>query len=111
MIVLFKKIFGSSYKYVFRTGPHAAMDNIAGALYLKRKGITPKKIAAINQNYAWGQDSWADFKGSIDIFFPGTKIVSEQFPKFLSGQYGSEISAMMVAKPDLIHSFSQFNLL
>ena len=24
--------------------------------YLKRKGITPKKIAAINQNYAWGQD-------------------------------------------------------
>ena len=94
----------ASYKYVFRTGPHAAMDNIAGALYLKRKGITPKKIAAINQNYAWGQDSWADFKGSIDIFFPGTKIVSEQFPKFLSGQYGSEISAMMVAKPDLIHS-------
>ena len=94
----------ASYKYVFRTGPHAAMDNIAGALYLKRKGIVPKKIAAINQNYAWGQDSWADFKGSIDVFFPGTKIVSEQFPKFLSGQYGSEISAIMVSKPDLIHS-------
>ena len=94
----------ASYKYVFRTGPHAAMDNIAGALYLKRKGIVPKKIAAINQNYAWGQDSWADFKSSIDIFFPKTEIVSEQFPKFLSGQYGSEISAMMVSKPDLIHS-------
>ena len=94
----------ANYKYVFRTGPHAAMDNIAGALYLKRKGIVPKKIAAINQNYAWGQDSWADFKGSIDIFFPKTEIVSEQFPKFLSGQYGSEISAMMVSKPDLIHS-------
>ena len=31
-------------------------------------------------------------------------LVSEQFPKFLSGQYGSEISAIMVAKPDLIHS-------
>ena len=27
----------ASYKYVFRTGPHAAMDNIAGALYLKEK--------------------------------------------------------------------------
>jgi branched-chain amino acid transport system substrate-binding protein len=94
----------ASYKYVFRTGPHAAMDNIAGALYLKRKGITPKKLAAINQNYAWGQDSWADFKGSIDIMFPGTKVVSEQFPKIFSGQYGSEISAIMVSKPDLIHS-------
>ena len=80
------------------------MDNIAGALYLKRKGFTPKKLAAINQNYAWGQDSWADFKGSIDVIFPGVEIVSAQFPKIFSGQYGSEISAMMVSKPDLIHS-------
>ncbi len=94
----------ASYKYVFRTGPHAAMDNIAGVLYLKRRGIKPKKIAAINQNYAWGQDSWLDFKSSIDVIFPDTKIVSEQFPKIFSGQYGTEISAIMVSKPDLIHS-------
>ena len=94
----------ASYKYVFRTGPHAAMDNIAGALYLKRKGFKPTRMAAINQNYAWGQDSWADFKGSIDILYPGTEVVSEQFPKIFAGQYGSEISAIMVSKPDLIHS-------
>ena len=94
----------ASYKYVFRTGPHAAMDNVAGALYLKRKGIIPKKIAAINQNYAFGQDSWADFKYSIDVIFSGTKIVSEQFPKLFAGQYGTEISALMVSRPDLIHS-------
>ena len=94
----------ASYKYVFRTGPHAAMDNVAGALYLKRKGITPKKIAAINQNYAFGQDSWADFKYSIEAIFSGTKIVSEQFPKLFAGQYGTEISALMVSRPDLIHS-------
>ena len=93
-----------SYKYVFRTGPHAAMDNIAGALYLKRKGIVPKRVAAINQNYAWGQDSWADFKSSIDVIFNNPKVVSEQFPKIFSGQYGTEISAIMVSKPDLIHS-------
>ncbi len=94
----------NSYKYVFRTGPHAAMDNIAGALYLKRKGIVPKRVAAINQNYAWGQDSWADFKGSIDVIFNKPKIVSEQFPKIFAGQYGTEISAIMVSRPDLIHS-------
>jgi branched-chain amino acid transport system substrate-binding protein len=94
----------ASYKYVFRTGPHAAMDNISGALYLKRKGIIPKKIAAINQNYAWGQDSWLDFKASMQVMFPNAKVVSEQFPKIFSGQYGTEISAIMVSKPDLIHS-------
>jgi branched-chain amino acid transport system substrate-binding protein len=94
----------ASYKYVFRTGPHAAMDNIAGALYLKRKGIVPTRVAAINQNYAWGQDSWADFKSSIDVIFNRPKIVSEQFPKIFAGQYGTEISAILVSKPDLIHS-------
>tara|TARA_Y100000589_G_scaffold324351_1_gene360403 strand:- start:1830 stop:3110 length:1281 start_codon:yes stop_codon:yes gene_type:complete len=94
----------TSYKYVFRTGPHAAMDNIAGALYLKRKGIIPKRVAAINQNYAWGHDSWADFKNSMNVLFPSLKIVSEQFPKLFAGQYGTEISAIMVSRPDLIHS-------
>ena len=94
----------ASYNYVFRAGPHAAMDNISGALYLKRKGIIPNKIAAINQNYSFGQDSWLDFKSSIEILFPNAKIVSEQFPKIFSGQYGTEISAIMVSKPDLIHS-------
>ena len=93
-----------TYKYVFRTGPHAAMDNIAGALYLERKGIIPKRVAAINQNYAWGQDSWADFKNSLNAIFPKPKVVSEQFPKLFAGQYGTEISAIMVSRPDLIHS-------
>ena len=27
----------ASYRYVFRTGPHAAMDNIAGALFKKKR--------------------------------------------------------------------------
>ena len=71
---------------------------------LKRKGIVPKRVAAINQNYAWGQDSWADFKSSIDVIFNNPKVVSEQFPKIFAGQYGTEISAIMVSKPDLIHS-------
>ena len=70
------------------------MDNIAGALYLKRKGIVPTRVAAINQNYAWGQDSWADFKSSIDVIFNRPKVVSEQFPKIFAGQYGTEISAI-----------------
>ena len=34
----------ASYKYVFRTGPHAAMDNIAGALYLKEKELFQKEL-------------------------------------------------------------------
>jgi branched-chain amino acid transport system substrate-binding protein len=35
---------------------------------------------------------------------PGITVVSEQWPKLLQGQYGAEISALSVSRPDIIHS-------
>jgi branched-chain amino acid transport system substrate-binding protein len=93
-----------SYKYLFRTGAHAAMDNVAAARYLFARNKNIKTIAGINQNYAWGQDSWNDFKASMMALIPDVKILTEQFPKLLAGQYGAEISALLVEKPDVIHS-------
>ena len=92
------------YKYVFRTGPHAAMDNISAARYIFKRGIKIESVAGINQNYAWGQDSWADFTMSLKVLYPKIEIVSEQFPKIFAGQYGAEVSALSLAKPDIIHS-------
>jgi branched-chain amino acid transport system substrate-binding protein len=94
----------ASYKYLFRTGPHATMDNVAAARYLLARNKDIKTIAGINQNYAWGQDSWNDFKASMQALSPGIKIATEQFPKLLAGQYGAEISALLVEKPNVIHS-------
>ena len=42
----------ASYKYVFRTRPHATMDAVAGALYLLDGKPAMKNYAGINQNYA-----------------------------------------------------------
>ena len=57
-------------KYVFRPPPHATMDNTAAARYLlaKKKDIT--LFSGINQNYAWGQDSWRDFVGAMNVLAP-----------------------------------------
>jgi len=93
-----------SYKYVFRTSSHAAMDNVAAAFYVTDVMPKAKKIAGINQNYAWGQDSWADFEGSMKVLRPGVEVTTSQMPKLLAGQYGAEISALMGGKPDVIHS-------
>jgi branched-chain amino acid transport system substrate-binding protein len=93
-----------SYKYLFRTGAHATMDNVAAVRYLQARGKDIKTYAGINQNYAWGQDSWNDFKASMQALIPGAKVTTEQFPKLLAGQYGAEISALLVEKPDVIHS-------
>jgi branched-chain amino acid transport system substrate-binding protein len=63
-----------------------------------------KKVAGINQNYAWGQDSWNDFEAAIKVLKPDVQITSSQMPKLLAGQYGAEISALMSGGPDVIHS-------
>src|SRR5256885_14310635 len=52
----------ASYKYVFRTSSTATQDTVGAALYVKEFRANIKSIAGINQNYAWGQDSWGDFE-------------------------------------------------
>jgi len=94
----------AAYKYVFRTSSHAAMDNVAAALYVTEMMPKAKKIAGINQNYAWGQDSWSDFEASMQVLRPGVSVTTSQMPKLLAGQYGAEISALMAGSPDVIHS-------
>jgi branched-chain amino acid transport system substrate-binding protein len=93
-----------SYNYVFRTAAHATMDNVAMARYLRATGAEVNTIGGINQDYAWGHDSWRDFTASMKQLYPDGKVVSELFPAFGAGQYGTEISATMRANPDVIHS-------
>jgi branched-chain amino acid transport system substrate-binding protein len=94
----------ASYKYLFRTGPTATMDNVAAARYLLALAPGTGTVAGVNQNYAWGQDSWVDFKASMETLKPEVKIIAEQFPKLGAGQYGAEISALLVANPEVVHS-------
>ena len=94
----------AAYKYVFRTSAHAAMDNVAAALYVTDTMPKAKKIAGINQNYAWGQDSWNDFEASMQVLRPGVQVTTSQMPKLGAGQYGAEISALMAGSPEVIHS-------
>ena len=93
-----------SPKYSFRTGLDAVVDNVALARYVAETRPDIKTVASIQQNYSWGQDSWNDFILALKQIKPETKVVSEQWPKLLQGQYGAEISALSVANPDLIHS-------
>jgi branched-chain amino acid transport system substrate-binding protein len=93
-----------SYKYVFRTGAHATMDNVAAALYVTEMKKNIKKIAGINQNYAWGQDSWNDFEASMKVLVPGVQVVVSQMPKLMAGQYGAEITSLLSSGADVVHS-------
>ena len=94
----------ASYKYVFRTRAHATMDAVAASMYLLENRPAVKRFSGINQNYAWGQDSWNDFESTIKVMRPDAQIGTSQMPKFGAGQYGAEISALLNSTPDVIHS-------
>jgi branched-chain amino acid transport system substrate-binding protein len=93
-----------SYKYVFRTGPHGTMDNVALAMYTLKRKPNLKTVGGINQNYAWGQDSWADFTESMKALKPDVQILEPQWPKLGAGQYNAEISALLNSNADVIHT-------
>jgi len=94
----------ASYKYVFRTGPHATMDNTAAALYVLERNPNIRSIAGINQNYAWGQDSWVDFEAAMKALKPGIEVKTSQMTKLFAGQFGAEISTLLSSGADLVHS-------
>ena len=94
----------ASYRYVFRTGPTGAMDNVAAALYALERNPKIRSIAGINQNYAWGQDSWADFEAAMKALKPGIEVKTSQMTKLFAGQFGAEISTLLSSGADLVHS-------
>jgi branched-chain amino acid transport system substrate-binding protein len=94
----------NDYKYVFRTAPHATMDSVGAARYVRHKLGDVSSYAGINQNYAWGQDSWRDFVLAMKAIEPDASVSKELFPKLFAGEYGSEISALLVSNADVLHS-------
>jgi branched-chain amino acid transport system substrate-binding protein len=90
--------------YVFRVSPHATMDNVAAARYVlaKKKNVT--SYSGINQNYAWGQDSWRDFLGAMKVLAPKAEADKILFPKLFAGEYGAEISTLLTSKSQVLHT-------
>jgi hypothetical protein len=61
--------------YVFRTMSHATSDGVAAARYVADKFGDITSYVGINQNYAWGQDSWRDFELAMKVLKPDVAAV------------------------------------
>jgi len=92
------------YKYVFRTSAHLAADNVSAALYVLQAKPDVKTIAGINQDYAWGRDSWEVFKRVMLKLKPDVKVLDELWPKLGQGEFSAEISKLATTKADVVHS-------
>ena len=90
------------FQYVFRTQANAVTEMVATVLYLLRTKPDFKTLAVVNQDYAWGRDSWEIFRNTLQALKPDVKVVAELFPKFGASDYSTEISRLQALKPDVI---------
>lgn len=94
------------YKYVVRTQANATTEMVAAVLYLLRTKPDFKTIAVVNQDYAWGRDSWELFSNTLKALKPDVKVVAELFPKFGAPDFSTEVSRLQALRPDVILSTS-----
>ncbi len=92
------------YKYVVRTQANATTEMVATVLYLLKHKPDIKSIAVMNQDYAWGRDSWELFRNTLLALKPDVKITAELFPKFGATDYSTEISRLQALRPEVILS-------
>ena len=94
----------AEYDYVFRTQAHATAEMLAAVLYLLKTKPDFQTIAVVNQDYAWGRDSWDIFSSALKAMKPDVEVVGEFFPAFGAPDYSTEISRLSALRPDVILS-------
>lgn len=96
----------NDFRYSFRTQANATPEMLSTLLYLLKTKPDFKTIAVVNQDYAWGRDSWAIFSAALKQLKPDAQVVAEFFPKFGSPDFSTEISRLQALRPDVILSTS-----
>lgn len=99
-----KVLEGKKYNYVFRTGPNGTLEMVAAVLHLLKVKPDFKTLAVVNQDYAWGRDSWDLFRNTLLALKPDVKIVAEMFPKFGAPDYSAEVTRLQALRPDVVLS-------
>jgi branched-chain amino acid transport system substrate-binding protein len=96
-------------KYTFRTSDNQASDSVILARYIMKTKPDIKTVAAINDDYAWGRDSWGTFIDALQRLrsnagMPPVEVKTTLWPKPLAGEYSAEISKLLMARADVVHS-------
>jgi branched-chain amino acid transport system substrate-binding protein len=90
------------YRYNFRTQANATPEMLAVLVYLLKTKPDFKTIAVVNQDYAWGRESWEIFSTALKQMKPDVQVVAELFPKFGAPDYSTEVSRLMALRPDVV---------
>jgi branched-chain amino acid transport system substrate-binding protein len=93
------------HKTTFMPQPNVIHTVRAGAKSLvENTDVEINRVAGINPNYSYGEQSWNTFKEKIKELKPDVEIVSELLPEFGKGEYEQEITTTLDADPDIVFS-------
>ena len=90
------------YEWSVRSGANAVTEMVASVLYLLTVNPDFKTIAVVNQDYAWGHDSWEIFSTVLKQLKPDVEVVAEFFPRFGAPDFSSEISRLQAPTVKLV---------
>ena len=90
------------HPFAFRTQGYGTPEVLAPLFYLLKTKPDFKSIAVINQDYAWGRDSWELWKTAMDVLKPGVRVVAEMFPRLGATDYSTEVTRLLASRPDVI---------
>lgn len=94
------------YGYAYRTQANATPEVLAALLYLLKAKPDFRSIAVVNQDYAWGRDSWDIFRTALQTLKPGTRVAAELFPRFGATDFSTEVTRLLALRPDVVLSTS-----
>lgn len=90
-------------KFIFRPyGGHLSVGSAGAAQLIAKNMPDVKRVAGINQDYAWGHDAMRIFREKLKALRPDIEIVADRYSKFPSTKYTSHITALKSANPDLV---------
>jgi len=89
-------------KYVFRVTNILSSDAVSCMLAASHAWPNVRRIAHIHPDYNFGRVQYIHSKVAAEKLYPGSKIVSESWPKLFLGDYTAHITKILAAKPDLL---------
>src|SRR3990172_7145697 len=90
--------------YIFRITNMQSADGVTAAVATAMTWPKVRRIAHIHPDYSYGRNAFDHFTVAINKLVPGTKVVSEGWPKLGTTDFTSHITKAISAKPDLLVS-------
>src|SRR5467141_5335716 len=89
-------------KYVFRITNIQSADGITAAIGTAQTWPNVRKIAHIHPDYSYGRNAAEHFTLALERLLPGTKVVSESWPKLGTTDFTAHITKILSVQPDLL---------